>query len=179
LEHAADAVRLAIICGAAIWFVEGESAAALKAVLVFPVALLGRHVRAPRFCDLLFTSALAAEVYRTGLGAYGSFGAYDTPAHVVLPLLSAPLVYARLAGLRALAEPAEAAPLTTGVVVAACVLALGALWELVEWAADSWLGTHYSQGYQDTMRDLLADAVAASAGGALVALWLRMTHPAE
>jgi hypothetical protein len=68
----------------------------------------------------------------------------------------------------AVSEPPASAPLGAGVATAACILALGALWELIEWAADSWFGTHYSQGYQDTLGDLLADTAAASAGGALV-----------
>jgi hypothetical protein len=58
-------------------------------------------------------------------------------------------------------------------VTAASVLALGALLELVEWAADGAFGTNYSHGNRDTLVDLLADSIAAI-GGVLVAVWLRV-----
>jgi hypothetical protein len=49
------------------------------------------------------------------------------------------------------------------------------VWELVEVAADITLGTNYSQGGDDTLGDLLDDAPEATAGGALVAGWLRVS----
>lgn len=180
LARAADVVRLAILCSAAIWLVGDDGSAALKALLVLPAALLGRVAPVTPAFDLLFASALAAEVTGTGLGAYDSITWGDTLSHVLLPLLSAPILYAALVRLGAVtnhsAEPSATVLVGAVVVTAACVLAVGALWELVEWAADSAFGTEYSQGYGDTLGDLLADAIAAIGGGALVAFWLHVTR---
>jgi uncharacterized membrane protein YjdF len=57
-------------------------------------------------------------------------------------------------------------------VTAVAVLALGAAWELVEWTADTALGTSYSQSQQDTLIDLRNDAIAATGGGFVIAAWL-------
>jgi hypothetical protein len=182
LAMAADLVRVAIGCSAVIWIVVDDGSTALKAVLVLPAALLGRVARVTPAFDLLFACALAAEVTATGLGAYDSISWGDKLSHLVLPLLSAPILYAALVRLGAVTErsddPSASALVGAVVVTAACVLAVGALWELVEWAADSAFGTDFSQGYGDTLGDLLADAVAAIGGGALVALWLQASRGA-
>jgi hypothetical protein len=39
-------------------------------------------------------------------------------------------------------------------------IAVGAAWELVEFACDSFFGTDMAHGYEDTMRDLTADCPA-------------------
>ena len=176
LTCGADVVRVSLLCGAAGWLVAGDPSAALKALLVLPPAVLGRVVRIHPAFDLLFSFALAAEAAASGLGAYDSISWGDTLSHVVLPVLSGPVLYVGLVRLGAAAQP-SAGPtarclLGAAVVTAASVLALGALWELVEWAADSALGTNYSQGNRDTLVDLLADSVAAIGGGVLVAVWL-------
>jgi hypothetical protein len=130
----------------------------------------------PAALDLLFAVALAVEALGTGLGAYAWIGWPDGGSHLVIPFLSAPIVYqgfVRLGAIPAADEtPAQRFAVGAGLLAAAGVLALGAVWELVEWGADSAFGTDYSQGYADTLSDLLADTIAAASGGALVALWL-------
>jgi hypothetical protein len=177
LTRAADVVRVALLCSIVGWLVAGDGSAALKALLVLPPALLGRPVRIEPAFDLLFASALSVEATATGLGAYDSIGWGDTLSHLVLPLLSGPVLYAGLLRLDAVpTSPTGRSPrflLGAAVVTGASVLAVGALWELVEWAADGAFGTSYSQGSRDTMGDLVADAIAAVGAGALVAAWLR------
>lgn len=176
LTRVADLVRVALLCSAAVWLVAGDASAALRAILVLTPAVLGRLVRIHPAFDLLFSSALAAESTATGLGAYDTMGWNDTLSHLVLPLLSGPILYLSLVRLGAAAAPSAAPTVRflcgAAVVTAASVLALGALWELVEWAADEAFGTNYSQGYDDTLVDLLADTVAATGAGGLVSVWL-------
>jgi hypothetical protein len=180
LTHAADIVRLAVVCGAAIRLGAGDVAVALKGLLVLPPSVLGRLVRINPGYDLLFTFALAGEATATALGAYDSVSWGDTLSHLVLPLLSGPVLYVGLVRLVAAPGPSGTPStrflLGAAIITATSVLALGALWEIVEWAADGTFGTNYSQGYRDTLQDLLADAIAAIAGGALVAGWLRATR---
>lgn len=176
LTRVADLVRAALLCTAAVWLFSGDEAAALRAILVLPPAVLGRLVRIHPAFDLLFSSALAADSIATGLGAYDTVGWNDTLSHVVLPLLSGPVLYVALVRLGAAAAPSGAPTgrflFGAAVVTAASVLALGALWELAEWTADQAFGTEYSQGYDDTLVDLLADSVAAAGAGGLVSVWL-------
>jgi hypothetical protein len=173
---AADAGRIAIVVAAAAFLVSGDGAHALKALLVLVPAVAARFVPVPPALDLVFVLALAAELIAGSLGAYDSIAWGDTLSHIVLPLLSGPILYAGLAGLGRAEVRAPATPrhlLGAGFVTAVSVLALGAAWELVEWAADSALGTEYTKGEGDTQDDLRNDAFAAVASGALVAVWLR------
>lgn len=141
--------------------------------------LAGRWARVAPAFDLLFTLALAVEAIGTGLGALDAIGWGDAVSHLVIPFLSAPIVYqvlVRLSAIPPLDVARVAHPLAGAALVTAVgVLALGAVWELVEWGADSAFGTAYSQGHTDTLSDLLADAIAAAAGGVLVAVWLGAT----
>jgi hypothetical protein len=49
-------------------------------------------------------------------------------------------------------------------VAAGLTIAVGAAWELVEFACDSFFGTDMAQGYDDTIRDPTADAAGAVTG---------------
>jgi hypothetical protein len=177
LTRAADIVRAGLVCAAAAFFATGDGSAALKALLVLAPALAARVARVPPAFELVFTLALAAEAIGTKLGAYDSVSWGDTLSHTALPFLSGPVVYGILARLGVANEPGTArgtrALLRGATVTAVGILALGVVWEVVEWAADSALGTDYSRGYGDTRADLTGDAIGAVASGALVAGWLR------
>ena len=171
LTHVADVVRVGILCGSAAFLAAGDGSAALKALLVMPAALAPRLVRVHPILDLVFVLALAAESIGRGAGDYYSGEALS---HIALPLLSGPVLYVGLVRVGAVPASSAAPPLlAVAIVTAAAVLAVGAMWELAEWAVDGAFGTDYSQGYRDTITDLLNDAIAAAGGGALVAVWLR------
>ena len=163
----ADAVRAGIACAAAAFLATGDGDLAVKALLLLAASAAGRLVSPPPAFDLIFSLALAVELAGTALGVFGVIVWNDTPSHIVLPLLSAPILYAALLRLAPLERPVQAALCTAG-----AVLVLGLVWELVEWVADLVLATDFSQGREDTLGDLINDAVAAAAGGALVGGWL-------
>jgi GT2 family glycosyltransferase len=173
----ADIVRVCLVAAAVAFVAAGDRSAALKAGLVLVPAVASRLVRVPAGFDLLFALALGLEALGTGLGLYDRIGWPDTGSHLVIPFLAAPTVYHALVRLDA--TPAGDGARTgrslagAAVVTFAGVVALGAVWELVEWGADAAFGTDYSQGYTDTLTDLLADTIAAAVGGALIAVWLR------
>jgi hypothetical protein len=156
---AADLARLAIVVAAAVYLAKGDREAALKAVLVLTPSLFARLVRVDPALDLLFALALFAE-------AAGLLGPEDTLPHLVLPLLSGPVLYTALTRLGFVPRPAA-------LVTFAGVVGLGVAWELVEWIADAALGTNYSQGWADTRGDLVNDTIAAAASGVLVGVWVR------
>ena len=172
----ADLARIALLVSAGAFLADGDEAGALKCLLVLAPAVAARLARVPAVFDVLLTLALAVEAIGTGLGVGGWLGLGDGASHLVIPLLCAPVVYQVLVRLSATSPPEGVslarACVGAGIVSAVGVLALGAVWELVEWGADRGLGTHYSEGYEDTLSDLLADAVAAALGGVLVGVWL-------
>jgi hypothetical protein len=51
-------------------------------------------------------------------------------------------------------------------------IALGAIWELVEWQSDMLFGTDMSLGYSDTLGDMVCDVIGGFAGAVLVVLVL-------
>jgi hypothetical protein len=159
MRLSADVVRVAILCSAALFLADGDGAAALKAVLVLAPALFARMVRVHPALDLAFALALFAE-------AVGLLGGGDTLPHLLLPFLSGPVLYVGLTRLGTMPRPAA-------LVTFGSVLVLGIAWEIVEWAADTALGTDFSQGWDDTTGDLVNDAIAAAASGAVVGVWVR------
>jgi hypothetical protein len=168
----ADLLRLAIVVIGVVAMVTGDTATAIKCVLLLPAAMASRLVVAPLPWGLAFTLALAVEAIGSATG-WNSVAGWNTAAHLVLPFLSGPLLYGGLErlGLRVDAQacgPVQAR-LAAGVVTFTSVLAAGALWELVEWAADAWFGTHFAKSYNDTVTDLLHDALAAVATGIVIA----------
>jgi hypothetical protein len=175
----ADIARIAILASALAFLAEGDKSAALKALLVLVPALASRLVRVPAGFDFLFASALAIEALGSGLGAFHRIGWPEGASHLVIPFLSAPIVYQSFVRLGATPAPedipAKLPVAGAGLLTAAGVLALGALWELVEWGSDNTFRTDYSLGYSDTLSDLLADAVAATGGGLLVAIWVGLS----
>jgi uncharacterized membrane protein YjdF len=156
----ADLVRVAILGSAVVFLAIGDGASALMALLVLVPSVVARWVRVNPILDLVFALALGAQ-------AVGRpFEGGDTLPHLVLPLLSGPVLYLALVRLGVV-------PRRPGLTTFAGVLALGAAWELVEALADAAFGTDYSQGYADTSGDLFNDAIAAAASGALVSVWVR------
>lgn len=175
LIRCADLVRLAILCAVVAFLAAGDGPAALKAALVLAPSVGARLLRVNPVLDLLFALALGAEAVIGG--GNEPVAGNDTLPHIALPLLSGPVLYTGLLRLGAVPEvrgsPTPRSLVAAALVTVACVMALGAAWELVEGAADAALGTDYSQGARDTLVDLLNDLIGAAGGGALVALWLR------
>jgi uncharacterized membrane protein YjdF len=110
------------------------------------------------------------------LRLYDPFGYDDVFVHFLVPLFGAPCVYIALARLDTLPDPADATGSKrhlTGifVVTLALGLAIGAVWEILEWSSDQTLGSNLSLGEQDTIGDLVADGAGAPGGGLFLVAW--------
>ena len=147
----------------------GDTATAIKCMLLLPAAVGSRFVGVPPPWQLGFSLALAVEAVGSA-AAFNTIGGWDTVAHLVLPFLSGPFLYGALerVGLRTDAGVAGTT-IAAGLVTFTGVLAIGALWELIEWAADTWFATQFAKSYSDTVTDLLHDGIAAVASGLVVA----------
>jgi hypothetical protein len=169
-----DLIRLSFPIGVAVvWLVRDDWPLNLtvSTIAVFAV----RPILLPRLYDLAFCIAFALTGWGDAVGLYESISFYDNVVHVLVPLFSGQVLYILLARIELVPDPRDHT--THGhyaglfVVTAALGLGVGALWEIVEWASDSTLGSSLQLGNEDTVTDLLSDAAGAFVGAALLVAW--------
>jgi hypothetical protein len=170
-----DLLRGIFVGGAVVLAASGESGAIPLAVTAAAVVAV-RFLDLPRAFDLAFILAMALTGWGEALRLYDRFAYYDVFVHSLVPLFGAPCVYIALARLDTLPDPAEARASKSHlvgifVVTLALGLAIGALWEILEWTSDQTLGSKLSLGQKDTIGDLVADGAGAFCGGLLLLAW--------
>jgi len=172
-----DVVRLVFLAGC-VWFAVTGDAQVLTNVTVGAIGvLLARAVDLPRVYDVTFCIAMFFTAWGEGLGLYDEISWYDNVVHFFVPMLSAPVIYIGLARLEVLPDPRDVTGLHrhTGVFVVTLALgaAVGAVWEIVEYASDQALGSRLQLGNADTVGDLIADTSGSVVGAALLVCWTR------
>ncbi|WP_205697769.1 hypothetical protein [Conexibacter sp. SYSU D00693] len=165
------AARLVPLLACVAWVVRGDwgGAVTLGALAVALVAV--GALRPPRGLDLAFVGVVLLPTAVELLGLYDRLSWIDSAIHALVPAVLAPLAYVLLARAGALPWPGE--PPGRWATVLLCVAlgaATGALWELLEWTADSVTGSRLQEGLADTNRDLLADAAGSLLGAVVLAL---------
>jgi uncharacterized membrane protein YjdF len=170
-----DLLRGVFVVGSVVLAAAGSSGALPLAVAA--AAVVGvRFLDLPRPFDLAFILAMALTGWGEALRLYDRFGYYDVFVHFLVPLFGAPCVYIALARLDTLPDPADATGSKrhlTGifVVTLALGLAIGAVWEILEWSSDRTLGSNLALGERDTIGDLVADGAGAFCGGLFLVAW--------
>ena len=176
LEHVPDAGRALLALAAVVLLVLGADGGWFL-VAAFVAALLPRVADLARPFDLAFVVAMALNGAGNAFGLFATVGIFDEAAHLLTTLLGAPVAYAALARVADLPRPSGTPGRSRALgllsVTAALGLAPGAVWELVEWGLDAWVGTDLSLGYTDTLVDLTMDTAGALLAGAAVVLWAR------
>ena len=131
----------------------------------------------PRAYDLAFVLALTLQAWGEALGLYDSITWFDNVVHFTLPFFAAPTLYIVLARIDLVPDPKDGTHLRhyvgMWVVAFAFGVAVGGLWEIFEYASDSWLGSSLQIDNTDTIGDLIADSLGAAAGAALLVCWAR------
>lgn len=172
-----DLLRLTLLGGAVALAVTGDAGAATVLGVLGAFTLVARLVQLPRVYDLCFTAAMVLQGYGEVLGLYDEVVRFDDVVHVTLPLLTAPVLYIALARLDVVPDPRDETHLQhyagIFVVTAALGITMGALWEVVEWRSDAWLGTSLSIDNDDTVGDLVRDALGSVVGAGLLVVWAR------
>ncbi len=170
-----DLLRLALAVGAIVALVRGETKPALVLGVFFALTLLGRLVQLPRLYDLSFVLGMSIQGWGEALGLFDAIPWFDNLVHVSVPLLTAPVVYLGLARLDVLPDPKDETRTEhyVGIFVVALALglAIGAVWEMVEYASDATLGSSLQIDNADTVGDLFADGCGALCGSVLLVLW--------
>lgn len=171
-EWMADLVRVLgalSVLAAFVWFAPtdgGIVAAALPALVV------------PRFLgvrggfDLVCVVIVLVAAWSNVFDLYRTVPGWDLVMHVACTGVLAALLYLALARLDVVPEPQAVGTRrrTPMVVVTALALALGAIWELVEWAGKTFVTDEIFVTYTDTIGDLAADGLGGVLAGVLVAL---------
>jgi hypothetical protein len=170
-----DVLRVVLVLATGAALLVGDEGAALALGFAAALALLARAVNLPRPYDFGFVLVLTLHAAGEALGWYDSLEWFDRLVHVVLPCLVAPVLYIGLARLDVLPDPRDDTHVRhyTGMaIVAFCLgMAVGGLWEIVEFASDGVLDTALSEGNPDTVGDLVADAVGSLLGAFLLVAW--------
>ncbi len=172
-----DVLRL-VFFAATVWAaLQGDTKAAFNMALATVVVVIARFAYLPRLYDLALIAALSLTQGGEALGLYDSWPWYDRVVHFLVPLLTSQVIYLCLSRIEVLPDPRQhtVARHDAGMLVVtfALGLAVGALWEIFEWASDELFGSDLSQGNIDTIGDLIADGSGALVGGALIVLWSR------
>jgi hypothetical protein len=170
-----DVARLAFLAGAVAFALAGDAKGAFNLGLGFAVLAAARLADLPRLYDLAVVVAMTFTQAGEAAGLYDALPWYDRVVHFIVPMLSSQVIYLCLARLDVLPDPRQRTlphhDAGMFIVTFALGLAVGALWEVFEFASDGAFGSDLSQGNSDTVGDLIADACGALAGGALMVLW--------
>lgn len=126
-----------------------------------------RTLKAAEFGMLL---AFAMHVMGHTLGWYQNYAWYDTMLHFSVPLVMVLILYALSQSTDWIWDWRKVTPLEVGIYLFAMSVALGTLWEILEFGMDRLFGTREQDDLYDTMIDLIMD-VSGAAIGALAAGW--------
>jgi hypothetical protein len=172
-----DLLRL-VFLGGCVWFaVTGDVKGMVNLIVAAIGVLVARAADLPRLYDLAFCIAMVFTGWGEALGLYDKVSWYDNVVHFSVPMLSAPVAYIGLARLEVVPDPRDDTGLHRGTGIFAVTLALGlaigALWEILEWTSDNTLGSRLQLSNDDTVGDLIADGLGSVAGAGLLVCWSR------
>jgi len=170
-----DLLRLTFFGGAVVFALTGQLGGAGNLVISGLLLLAARAVDLPRLYDLALSLAMILTGWGEALGLYDAISFYDNIVHFLTPLFSSQVAYIALARAEVLPDPRdETGPrhhVAIFLVTAALGIAIGAVWEIFEWASDGAFGSRLQTGNDDTVGDLIADTLGSLTGGALLVAW--------
>jgi hypothetical protein len=172
-----DLLRAAFFAGAAVFAVLGELGGVANLLIAGVALLVARAADLPRLYDLGFTIAMILTGWGEALGLYDAWKSYDNVVHFIVPMLTSQVAYISLARLEILPDLREefVPRHYTGIwlVTFALGVAIGGLWEILEWSSDELFGSNLSMSNDDTVGDLIADSLGAATGGVLLVAWTK------
>jgi hypothetical protein len=170
-----DLLRASFFVGAAVFALTGELKGTGNLVVSGLVLLAARAVDLPRLYDLALTLAMILTGWGEALGLYDLISFYDNVVHFLVPLFCSQVAYIALARVEVLPDPRDdtSTPHHVGIFIVTLALgvAIGAIWEIFEWASDGTFGSKLQTGNEDTVGDLIADTLGSLTGGALLVAW--------
>lgn len=131
------------------------------------------------WADISVSAALLMAAWSNVVDLYRILWWWDVPVHFVLAGGMAVVAYLFLAHLGIVRSPDARGFTTTGAIVSTTVLglALGALWEMVEWFGYAYVTDEIYVTYGDTIGDMAAGGVGALVAGVLMARGPQLLTP--
>jgi len=171
VELLADVLRLVGVLGVVV------AAAFLEATDVGILAFVLPGLVAPRFLgvrpwpDVVTSAVLLIAAWSNVADLYRTVPWWDLPVHAACAGIVAAGAYLVAARLRIVPEPLGEEGPRSGVIAMTGVfgLALGALWEIVEWFGYEYVTAAIHVTYADTISDLAAGGVGALCAGLVLA----------
>jgi hypothetical protein len=177
LRDPIDVLRALLVASAAGFTFAGDERGALLLFGAGAIAWAVRYALLPRAYDLALVLALTLQSWGEALYAYDAIPWFDNVVHFSLPFFGGPTLYIVLARLDVVPDPKDETHrrhyVGIGIVAFALGVAVGALWEIVEWGSDSVLGSRLQLSNDDTIGDLIADSLGSLCGAALLVVWAR------
>ena len=175
LRDPLDVLRIVLVLAAVVALARGVDGGSVTLAACAAAGVAVRPLLLPRLYDLMVLVALAVQGFTEASGAYDSVAWIDRVVHFVVPLLGSGVLYVALARLDVLPDPRDDTGwrhlLGIAIVTFSLGAALGAVWELVEWAADGTFGSSLQESNDDTVGDLGMDSLGALGGALLLVLW--------
>lgn len=173
-----DVARVTAVGSVPLGFVVSGTEGALRFIVVLLALVAPRVLGVPGPVDAAFAVALLVAAWAGVVGWYEAAWWVDVVVHFITTGTTAAAAYLMFVHLGVLSTPDEPGQHRHAsrvvLVVVALGLAIGALWELYEWAGRNWLGnTSIHVGYDDTILDLSMDGL----GSLTVALILIAAMP--
>jgi hypothetical protein len=172
-----DLLRATFFVGAAVFAIMGELGGLANLLVGGTALLVARAVNLPRLYDLGFTVAMILTGWGEALGLYDAWKPYDNVVHFIVPMLCSQVAYIALARIEVLPDMRE--DFTPNhyagifVITLALGVAIGGIWEILEWTSDNLFGSKLQTSNDDTVGDLIADTLGSATGAALLVAWTR------
>ncbi|MET1035567.1 MAG: hypothetical protein ABWX68_10070 [Arthrobacter sp.] len=151
------------------WAVGGPVPASVMLLALGGLWALRYYARTP-LEDAVGQAVILSAAWFSAIGAYATVPGLDLAAHFAAPLVLTRLAWNMMVVHRLVhPTPAGHPRLRAGAAIAAASLGtlLGVLWEIGEWAGHEFLTRDIGVGYRDTIGDLAATLLGASAGAVL------------
>lgn len=172
----ADVARVAALVSAVIVFVIGRPEPAFRFAVVFLLLLVPRWTNVPRVFQAVFCVALVVAGWAGAAHWYEVAWWVDVLVHFVLPGVTAAMTYFVLVHCHRLPDLDDRVfarhRSAVAIVVVALGLAIGALWEMYEWAAVALFSSvSIETDYDDTILDLAMGGTGSLVASMFVIWW--------
>jgi hypothetical protein len=149
------------------WIIAFGCFAGIMFTILLPIVLkLKFNITLPWILDLMITVAFFIHICGDVLYAYDTIPSYDKIAHFVSACVVALVVLIAVYILNEYWGGLQADKYGTAFVVIITTVAMGVVWEFREWSADALFGMQTQLSLEDTMTDLLVNAL----GGVFIAI---------
>ncbi len=150
---------------------------AVVSSLVPSIVQKNYHITLPFELDLLITLSIFLHIFMgEGLGFYSRHLIFDNVLHLYGSGVSALLAFIIVYSLHYTGKVKLTLPLI-GFFTVIFAMAMGGMWEILEFAVDNFFGKHGQKGLDDTMFDLIYDLMGGVVAAGLGMLYVRYSKP--